>query len=278
MSGSNRRTANWMFWFLIFVSAAVTAQQVPQANISQDAAKLLYGPDVIGGYYLVTIIPGINDDARMRIHFDSCRNLEDVSPFASFAYPAGVAGFRYMLCTTRSEELIIGRGVRPLTKADLAKLGLQDAPPERSSPYCVWTPPARFVRATVPGEDPANDTLLVATTINFFYGRYGKDNVSVESKDVEHGHIAVTISNLRDTILERLGLWEWLQVNVVFGRRGEERFFQMNAEGRYASGAGSKPPPSTAFAGMEPQYHEQLEAYALRLRTQLQDYLSISGK
>ena len=267
MSGSNRRSTSWIFCFLILVSAAVNAQ--------------VAGFDRLRGYYIITITPG--DDPRNRLHFDSCKNLNEISPMAQFAYPAGIAGFRYMLCTIRSEQVASSLGwgmfnqpgVRPLTQADLAKLGLHGGLPQPPCENCVWTPPTNFAPETGPGED---DGLLVAKAVDFFYGRYGKDNVSVESKDVEHGHVVVTVSNLRDNILQRLGLWEWLQVNVMFGRRGDQHFFEMNAEGRYASGAGPKPPPSTAFAGMDPQYHEQLQEYALRLSVQLHDYLSKSGK
>lgn len=167
MRGSNRRTTHWIFCSLILVSVAANSQ-VPAL-------------DTVRGSYIITITPF--DDPRTRLPFDSCRDLNEISPMAQFSYPAGIAGFRYMLCTN-SRAQIMDPGVRPLTHADLLKLGLYGGPPQAPCQNCVWSPSINFVSASGPGED---DGLLLNRAIDFFYGRYGKDKVSVESKDVEHG-------------------------------------------------------------------------------------------
>ncbi len=65
-------------------------------SLSQDSEFVDGYVDWLKGYYMVTVSPVYNPS--LHVHFDSCQNLEEVSPWASVEYPAGIAGLRYMLC------------------------------------------------------------------------------------------------------------------------------------------------------------------------------------
>jgi hypothetical protein len=108
--------------------------------------------------------------------------------------------------------------------------------------------------------------------VAFLHQRFSQKRTKVlASRD---NYVRATVRGLRSEVISAPRVWERLELSIRLIRSEGATTIIVFADGQYASGTGTRPPPDEAFTDMEPRFTRSLTEYVGALLVDLRSFLT----